>query len=99
MEEKKEEIEFMETRANIMCPPEIQQESSYKRNFPKLQEPKASQIMKDKKTLDKTGEKRNRTGREPASLREETHPDWVPSINMGYDSHDGFLNEVPLRGL
>ncbi|KAG5860932.1 hypothetical protein JTB14_002054 [Gonioctena quinquepunctata] len=45
---------------------------------------------------------------EPASLREETHPDWVPSINMGYDSHvcdrykrlqDGFLNEVPLRGL
>ncbi|KAG5891289.1 hypothetical protein JTB14_019658 [Gonioctena quinquepunctata] len=45
---------------------------------------------------------------EPASLREETHPDWVPSINMGYDSHvcdrykrlqDGFLNEVPSRGL
>ncbi|KAG5893912.1 hypothetical protein JTB14_014520 [Gonioctena quinquepunctata] len=49
MEENKEEIEFMETRAKIMCPPEIEQESSYKRNYPKLQEPKASQIRNDGK--------------------------------------------------
>ncbi|KAG5880113.1 hypothetical protein JTB14_027053 [Gonioctena quinquepunctata] len=26
---------------------------------------------------------------EPASLREETHPDWVPSINMGYEINHG----------
>ncbi|KAG5887295.1 hypothetical protein JTB14_007022 [Gonioctena quinquepunctata] len=56
MEEKKDEIEFMETRANIMCPPEIQQESAI-REIPKLQEPKAPQITKDKKTLDKAGKK------------------------------------------
>ncbi|KAG5898532.1 hypothetical protein JTB14_038483 [Gonioctena quinquepunctata] len=57
MEENKEEIEFMETRAKIMCPPEIEQESSYKRNYPKLQEPKASQIRNDGKTPGKTGKK------------------------------------------
>ncbi|KAG5875716.1 hypothetical protein JTB14_007651 [Gonioctena quinquepunctata] len=26
---------------------------------------------------------------EPASLREETHPDWVLSINMGYEINHG----------
>ncbi|KAG5873357.1 hypothetical protein JTB14_022150 [Gonioctena quinquepunctata] len=57
MEEKKEEIEFMETRAKIMCPPETPQKSSHKVNFPKIQEPKAPQITKDKKTLDKPGKK------------------------------------------